>query len=224
MAPTAPEQTDAPSPFAAPQVTLPKGGGAIRGLGEKFETNPANGTGALSIPLPVSKSRGDFQPSLALAYSSGAGNGPCGLGWAIGYPSISRRTDKGVPRYKPFARNEACVGAGDADSDIFLLSGSEDLVPIAEDDEPWISCRVSDDYFVRAHRPRIEGAFARIESWTRLTDGDTHWRTISRDNLLTVYGEGTESRIADPDDPQRIFTWLICRSYDDRGNAIEYDY
>ncbi|MQA29781.1 MAG: hypothetical protein GEU82_08075 [Luteitalea sp.] len=224
MALTESEQAAAPSPFAAPQVSLPKGGGAIRGLGEKFQTNPANGTGALSIPVPLSKSRAEFQPTLELSYNSGAGNGAYGLGWTAGYPSISRRTDKGVPRYTPFARIEACVRAGDADADIFLLSGSEDLVPIAEDDGPWISQRIAHGYFIRGYRPRIEGTFARIESWTRLSDGDTHWRTISANNILTVYGEGAASRIADPDDPQRVFTWLICRSYDDRGNAIEYDY
>jgi RHS repeat-associated protein len=224
MALTVPEQPEAASPFAAPAVSLPKGGGAIRGLGEKFQTNPANGTGTLSIPVPLSKSRGNFQPTLALSYSSGAGNGPYGLGWTIGYPSISRRTDKGVPRYKPFPRNEDAAHTGDAVADIFLLSGSEDLVPITSPDGPWISHRVSHGYFVRGYRPRIEGTFARIESWTRLSDGDTHWRTISRENTLTVYGEDKASRIADPDDPQRIFTWLICRSYDDHGNAIEYDY
>ncbi|HKY21466.1 MAG TPA: SpvB/TcaC N-terminal domain-containing protein [Vicinamibacterales bacterium] len=221
---TATEQPETTTPFAAPQVTLPKGGGAIRGLGEKFQTNPANGTGTLSIPVQLSESRGGFQPALALTYSSGGANGPYGLDWTTGHPSISRRTDKGVPHFKPFARSAATIRVDDTGEDIFLLSGSEDLVPILEHDGPWIGHRVSNGYFIRGYRPRIEGAFVRIESWTRQSDGDTHWRTISRDNTLTVYGEGPESRIADPEDPQRVFTWLICRSYDDRGNAIEYEY
>ena len=33
-----------------------------------------------------------------------------------------------------------------------------------------------------------------------------------------------ESRIADPADPTRIFSWLTCQSYDDKGNAIVYTY
>ena len=33
-----------------------------------------------------------------------------------------------------------------------------------------------------------------------------------------------ESRIADPADPSRIFSWLICESYDDKGNVIAYNY
>lgn len=224
MAQTEQQLPEAASPFAAPQVSLPKGGGAIRGLGEKFQTNASNGTATLTIPVPLSKSRGAFQPELTLSYSSGSGNGPYGLAWTLAMPSISRRTDKGIPRYAPFARREKNIAAADGAADIFLLSGAEDLVPIVADEGPWIAHRVTNGYFVRGYRPRIEGTFARIESWTCIADGDTHWRTISRDNILAVYGESPESRIADPDDPQRVFTWLICRSYDDRGNAIEYDY
>ena len=32
------------------------------------------------------------------------------------------------------------------------------------------------------------------------------------------------SRIVDPSDDSRIFSWLICESYDDKGNAIIYEY
>ena len=27
-----------------------------------------------------------------------------------------------------------------------------------------------------------------------------------------------------PTDPTQIFSWLICQSYDDKGNAIVYEY
>jgi hypothetical protein len=53
-----------------------------------------------------------------------------------------------------------------------------------------------------------------------------HWRSISKDNILTVYGRDEQSRIFDPEDESksRIFSWLICESYDDKGNAIVYEY
>jgi hypothetical protein len=66
--------------------------------------------------------------------------------------------------------------------------------------------------------------FARIERWTCRDDGTTHWRSISKDNIETIYGIDADSRIADPRDPTHVFTWLICRSFDDKGNAIVYDY
>ncbi|HJY95806.1 MAG TPA: hypothetical protein VJ371_12700, partial [Streptosporangiaceae bacterium] len=45
------------SGFGAPSISLPKGGGAIRGIGEKFGANPATGTGSMTVPVPVSPGR-----------------------------------------------------------------------------------------------------------------------------------------------------------------------
>lgn len=52
----------------------------------------------------------------------------------------------------------------------------------------------------------------------------SHWRTISRDNVTTLYGLDGNSRIADPADPQKIFSYLICRTFDDKGNIAIYEY
>src|SRR5215831_7943365 len=92
-------QSDDRSQFSAPSISLPKGGGAVRGIGEKFAANPVTGTGSMTVPIAVSPGRSGFGPQLALSYDSGAGTGPFGLGWSLSLPSISRRTDKGLPRY-----------------------------------------------------------------------------------------------------------------------------
>jgi hypothetical protein len=101
-----------------PAISLPKGGGAIRGIGEKFAANPITGSGSMSVPLATSPGRGGFGPQLSLSYDSGAGNGPFGFGWNLTLPAITRKTDKGLPQYRD--ANE---------SDVFLISGPEDLVP-----------------------------------------------------------------------------------------------
>jgi hypothetical protein len=67
----------------APSVTLPRCGGAIGGIGEKFSANPVTGTGAMSAPIATSPDRGGFGPQLYLSYDSGAGNGPFGVGWPL---------------------------------------------------------------------------------------------------------------------------------------------
>ena len=59
--------------ISATQVSLPKGGEAIQGIGESFWANKFTGTAALSIPIPTSPSR-DFAPQLSIEYSSGSGN------------------------------------------------------------------------------------------------------------------------------------------------------
>src|SRR5689334_23032597 len=156
---------------AAPNLTLPKGGGAIRGMGEKFAANPVTGTSSMTVPIATSPGRSGFGPQLNLSYDSGSGNGPFGFGWSLSLPSITRKTDKGLPRYDD--TNE---------SDIFILSGAEDLVPTLVKDSggKWIPEQIppqtvgSENYNIRRYRPRIEGLLARIEKWTD-SKGDVHW-------------------------------------------------
>ncbi len=69
-----------------PAITLPKGGGAIRGTGEKFAANPMTGTGSMSVPIATSPGRSGFGPQLSLAYDSGAGDGQFGFGWSLSLP------------------------------------------------------------------------------------------------------------------------------------------
>jgi RHS repeat-associated protein len=208
-----------PQPLAPPVVSMPKGGGAVRGMGEKVSTNPVTGTGALTVPVWTTPGRAGFGPQLSLSYDSGNGNGPFGLGWTLGLPAITRKTDTGLPTYDD-----------QAGADTFVLAGAEDLVPLLETDGRQRRDTTTDPaYVVERFRPRVEGAFARIERWTH-ESGEVHWRTLSRDNVLNVFGRDGTSRIQEPrrrdgpDRPDRVFSWLLCETRDDRGNAILYDY
>ncbi len=73
----------------APAITLPKGGGAIRGIGEKFGANPVTGTGSMTVPIATSPGRYGFGPQLSLSYDSGSGNGPFGFGWSLTLPVVA---------------------------------------------------------------------------------------------------------------------------------------
>ncbi|MBA1288460.1 SpvB/TcaC N-terminal domain-containing protein [Pseudomonas japonica] len=205
----------------APDIVLPKGGGAIHGMGEKFAANPVTGTGSMSVPILTSAGRSGFGPQLAITYDSAAGNGPFGFGWSLSLPAVSRKTQKGLPQYR------------DADvADAFMLSGAEDLVPVLlRVGGAWLRDILPPrtvygaSYAIHRYRPRVEGLFARIEHWVNTADpSDTFWRSISRNNITTWYGRTAQSRIADPLDSGRIFSWLICESHDDKGNAIVYEY
>ena len=87
------EQSGGPTPFITPSISLPKGGGAIRGIGETFAANPVTGTGSLAVPIYTSASRSGISPQLSLSYDSGAGNGPFGFGWRHSLPEITRKTE-----------------------------------------------------------------------------------------------------------------------------------
>lgn len=43
-----------------PKIELPKGGGAIKSIDEKFQVNAVNGTASLSVPLPPSPGRWEY--------------------------------------------------------------------------------------------------------------------------------------------------------------------
>jgi RHS repeat-associated protein len=214
------DSSDSTGVTSPPQISLPRGGGAIRGIGEKFGANPVTGTGSMEAPIALSPGRSRFGPKLALHYDSGAGNGPFGFGWSLSPPAITRKTDKGLPRYDD---------AGE--SDVFILFGAEDLVPVLEQvgglwrRQSEVRAVGGVAFTVHRYRPRIEGLFARIERWSNPSDpSEVFWRSISRDDVTTWYGKTAESRIADPADASRIFSWLICETYDDKGDAALYRY
>src|SRR4051812_14060426 len=88
------EKETGPASFlvAAPAIEPPKGGGALRGIAEKFTANPATGTASATVPITTSPGRSGFGPRLSLTYDSGSGNGILGMGWSLTLGEIKRRT------------------------------------------------------------------------------------------------------------------------------------
>jgi RHS repeat-associated protein len=206
----------------APSIALPKGGGAIKGIDEKFSVNAVNGSASFSIPLPVSPARG-ASPTLSLSYNSGGGNGIFGLGWNMSLPSIKRKTDKGLPQYFE-----------SIDSDTFLFSEAEDLVPefkkedgnfIVDDIGEYVINEITDGlHTIRFYKPRIEGLFARIERWIEKTSDRIKWRVITKENQTTLFGWTDNAIIANPTDAKKIYEWLPEFVFDDKGNCCHYIY
>lgn len=175
-------------------LSLPKGGGDVRGLGEKFTPDPHTGSGTYAVPIAVPEGRRGLTPSLTLSYSTGAGNGPFGLGWSVAPPAVRRKTDKGIPTY-------------DDELDTFVVSGWEDLVPIGGGE----------------YRPRVDTAFARIRHVRSATedhwivvrpDGLRH--VYGADASSRVYDESTGRH--------RVLAWYLSETQDACGNRILYSY
>jgi Salmonella virulence plasmid 65kDa B protein len=183
-------------------IALPKGGGALQGIGEKFAPDLFTGTGNFTVPIALPPGRNGFQPELNLVYSTGNGNGPFGLGWNVSIPGVSRKTSQGIPRY-------------DDAKDVFLLSGAEDLVPVEE-----VGSRTR-------YRPRTEGLFARIEHHHDVSND--FWEVRSKDGLVSFYGTPERAGIdlavvADPVNRTQVFAWKLTLTRDPFGNRIEYGY
>ena len=194
-------------------ISLPQGGGAVTGLGEKFSPDLFTGTGNFAVPIQLPAGRHGLEPQLTLGYSTGDGNGPFGLGWSLSVPGVSRKTSHGLPRYRD---DPDSVDLAGQPADVFILSGAEDLVPVA----------VPGPGRVR-YRPRTEGLFARID---HVTGGGDVWEVRTRDGLTTVYGTpdpvagADPAVVADPARPERIFGWRITQTRDPLGNQIRYEY
>ena len=77
-------------------------------------------------------------------------------------------------------------------------------------------------FVIHRYRPRVEGLFARIERWT----SDRHRRgALAVDHPRQRHDPVRQGRqLAASPDPAGVFSWLICESYDDKGNAIVYEY
>ncbi|MBN1606216.1 MAG: hypothetical protein JW940_06260 [Polyangiaceae bacterium] len=62
-----------------PAISVPKNGGSIRGIGEKFAETPVMGSGSKSVPLALSPGRTGSDRQLSPSNDSGNGNGPFGF-------------------------------------------------------------------------------------------------------------------------------------------------
>ena len=82
---------------SVPSISFPKGGGSIRGMGEKFAANPVTGFGSMTVPIATSPERSGFSPQLALANDSGVGNEAFGCGLGMSFQDFRRKISRGLP-------------------------------------------------------------------------------------------------------------------------------
>ena len=206
-------------PPAPPSVSLPKGGGAIRDIGEKFTVSAATGTASLTVPVATSQGRAGFGPSLSLAYDSGAGNGPFRAGvedLLAGDHPQDRQGAAALPgRPRPgHLHPERRRGPGSRPR------GTRRRWVQVRSAGPQAAGGTRSSGTGRGSRGCSPGSSAGGTLARAKPTGGRSARATSRH----IYGATSDSRIADPADPARVFSWLICESYDDTGNATEYDY
>lgn len=176
------------------------------GVQHDVRVDPRTGRAEITVPLRLSEGRGGFGPRLRLGYDSIGSPSPFGAGWTMaGVPAISVATRRRLPSYDS--------------TEVYTSSLAGELVPTDE-------TATVGDHTVRRWRARREETHIRVEQWTHGETGRIHWRTRDTGNTLTIYGEDAQDtgRIADPDRPQRVFTWLAERQYDTAGNAIFFGY
>lgn len=120
-------------------LSLPKGGGTIQGLGEKFKPDLHMGTGVYNIPLDIPNGPNDIAPKLSLSYNTASGNGPFGMGFSLNLLAISRSIKRFMPEYTD---KDPLVleGAGN------MIETSDGVYSIETDPYGWKIERLSDGF------------------------------------------------------------------------------
>lgn len=195
--------------------TLPKGGGSLAGLSGTLSAIGPDGAAGLTLPLPISAGRGEA-PTLALHYSSHAGNGTFGMGWDLNLPRISRRTREGVPAYQ--------------DSDEFVGPDGEVLVPVSNNTGTLfrvtlLEVALGAEFAVTAYRSRVEQDFGRFEYWSsREGNTDDFWVQYAPDGHIALLGKNPHARLSNPDNPEQTAQWLLESSVSVTGEQCYYRY
>ena len=200
-------ESNTPHAIDLPSLSLPKGGGAIHGIGETLSVGGVSGTASLSLPLPITEAS-RATPALALGYSSGAGNSAFGLGMTLSVPSIGRRTAKGVPRY--------------TDEDEFVDASGEVLVRFGDAATQALNGQM---FQVTPFAPRVEDRFDRLEYWQAQEDATlAFWRVWAAGGAQHLFGYTPQARVADPAAPERIARWWLEESVTPHGEHVYYAY
>jgi hypothetical protein len=161
----------------------------------QFQTNEFSGSVIFQYSIDLPSGRVGMKPDLVLTYSPRNGNGMFGFGWALNFGSIERSLKYGVPRYE--------------NSDTFLstLDGvSRELVSLGGG----------------RYREKVESSFMEY-----LFDGQ---RWTARDKQGRIYEFGLDqlfhddSRVYDPNNPNRIYRWRLSQVKDVHGNYFVISY
>lgn len=188
------------SGVGASAINLPGGPGSISGLGGSFEASLNSGVGSYSVAIDIPPGVNGLTPQIALSYSSGGGNGMCGMGWSLPCDFVQRNTEDGLPSY----------GADEG----YIASTGEDLVRIFDD------ARWPDREF---YLQRRENALTRYEMKTAAApDGQDYWEAVGKDGTQLIFGVSVEARVSDPGDPSHIYRWMLEEVVDPFGNRMTY--
>lgn len=142
---------------------------SIATIGKSWGAVGPTGAASFELPIPLSAGRG-WDPQLSLTYSSQTGNGPFGIGWNLGLGQISRRTNKGVPRY---TEHDEIIGA---DGEVWMpeLEADGSLKSRVETHYGKGEGEGDDDTNIGPHRvvrywPRVESDFPCASSGSQRT-------------------------------------------------------
>jgi RHS repeat-associated protein len=180
------------------RVSLPDGPGSLEGVGDNVELDPNMGTMSWGAPIDIPK--GHVTPDVGVAYNSGGGNGPLGVGWSMPTSTVERMTSRGVPGY-------------DAD-DFIAANGGAELVRVGEDGDG-----------NPMYRERFEKSFKRYV-WVG-AGAQGYWKVECPDGSVEYYGadaSGEFDASARAGSALGTFKYHLVEKVDAWGHVAHYSY
>jgi RHS repeat-associated protein len=197
-----PVATGSLSTFAAPAVPSTVAVGRTKG---SFAVS-ANGAATYSIPLWTPKGIAGLQPSLALVYSSNAGDGLYGMGWNIAGLGAIRRCAK------TYGQDGAAAAVFLTSSDLYCLNGNK------------LRSFAGTTYGTDGAQYQTEIAdFSLVISHGAAGTGPTWFEVHAKNGLIYQYGNTTDSALLATGSTS-VLTWGLNRISDRFGNHIDVVY
>jgi hypothetical protein len=164
-----------------------------------FQTDLFTGRFTTRVPIVVPPARGNATPNIVLGYSSGGGNGWCGVGWNLDMGFIQRDTRDGVP-VKFLANGNPDSRYSDGCGFIASFQGTESrLIPLGNG----------------AYGSEVERTF------TKFTYDGQKWIAVDKAGTKYFFGSDTNSRITTR---FGTFRWALDKVMDINGNSTYLSY
>lgn len=211
----------APDPDPPPVLPYPATDPIVasEGAGNLSGSSSVTPTGQYTyrLPIDVPPGRAGMQPSLALSYTSGAGNGLLGVGWSLEGLSEIRRC------HKTWATEGTADGVDFDDTDAFCLDGQK-LRQINAGQK--LNGHEGAEY--RTERD----TFARITAHGDSGQGPDRFTVEAKSGLVMEYSQRVEPHRLQGSFPNAETTdlgtvravWLLREVHDRSGNAMLYEW
>lgn len=185
-------------------------GGVSTGWAQMFmpsstSVSPA-GDFTYSVPISVPPATAGLQPSLALSYSSGAGDGLLGMGWQLSGESRIARCPQTL------LQDGVRKAVNNTISDRFCLDGQR-LLAVG-----------SGVYGANGteYRTELDG-YTKVVSYSDTSGVPRYFSVWGKNGLVAEYGNTADSKLTNNSGTTAV-AWAINKSVDVMGNAIAYQY
>ena len=191
------------APLVSPSVPANQAVGALEG-----QAGVSGGAATYSVPIAIPPGRAGMQPSVALTYSSRAGNGIAGVGWSLSAGSSIHRCGQTAA--------QDVFGFGvtyNASTDRLCLDGKRLIVD-------------GSSYGVSGAVYRTElDSFVKVVQSGNINGSTTSFKVYHKDGRISYYGTAADAR-HNASGRSEILTWALKKEEDRAANQnnIYYNY